>query len=176
MRCYRGRWSELRYNERNEKGERIMKRRSIIAVVCVLLLTVALGHGYTQATAPEPTLHALLRSGQLPISLHGETLANSSPLVYLELVDVDDEGVHYILHNDSDSTIEYGNPYALELRTDSGWRQVPLREGHGCFQSIRLILPAHQQAEGNAWPTSGLYAGPGQYRLLKTYDFEQAPK
>lgn len=75
--------------------------------------------------APEPTLSALVRSGQLPISLHGETLISSSPLVYLELVGVDDESVHYILHNDSDSAILNGESNALEIRTDSGWRQVP---------------------------------------------------
>ena len=60
--------------------------------------------------APEPTLSALVRSGQL---------------VSLALVGGDDESVHYILLNDSDSAILNGESNALEIRTDSGWRQVP---------------------------------------------------
>lgn len=83
-------------------------------------------------------------------------------------------GATFIITNNTDKNIIYGDDYELEIKKDNEWHVFNVRIN---FMTIGYILNAHDSKEIDInWENNYVNLDSGEYRLIKLISFEEGEK
>ena len=81
-------------------------------------------------------------------------------------------GATFILKNDSDVDVEYGNPYEMEIKKDGEWHKINVELN---FTLPAFILKSKETKELELnWENGYGKLASGDYRIIKSIDVEKA--
>lgn len=85
-----------------------------------------------------------------------------------------DTGATFILKNDSNVDVQYGNPFWLEIKQDGKWQKIDVELN---FTLIAYILKPKESKEFNI-DFEDIYGklSKGEYRFIKDIDIEKKDK
>lgn len=90
--------------------------------------------------------------------------------LFLKEGTLSNKGATFILKNDSDVDIEYGNPYEIEIKRDGSWYKINVVID---FNMIAYVLKSNEEIELEIdWENSYGILATGEYRVIKSISVE----
>jgi len=134
-----------------------MSRKYIIAIISMILLLLS---GCTR-----------LKQGQTNIL--NDLVVDDYPGVRMELTEITSNGTSYVMKNNTDTGMSFGDWFELQEYREGQWycrELMPTDERHDWVTlDIEIFLPQHSEKDGRlSWICYGELQ-PGKYRIIKDF-------